>query len=162
MKKKIIYTALCCCFAVAAVAFISTTMKSGRDRVAAGLSRMTNPMSEVQSSEDFSRIGVILNEPENAENVKCFIVANQFAEIMCDIDGQPFVFRAQKGADGKELSGLYGDWISSNRASKAEYYKVNTGEDNYVAIWQQDGVTYVVSTTASEEKLAEIVEPRIK
>ncbi len=173
MKKKVIYTVLGCCFVVAAVIFVASSMKDGKDRAAAGLSRMTNqnsdqpvgmvnPMVEVTDNTQFGQIGVVLNEPENAEDVKRYIVGNSFAEIICKVNKQEFTLRAQKGADGQSLSGLYGDFIASNRMSEAEYYMVDTGKKYYVAIWEKDGVTYVVTTASSEEQLAEIVEEMLK
>ena len=136
--------------------------KSAENEPEGGFVNMPNPMVECKSSEDFAKYGLTLKTPANATDVSYYMIAGQIAEIKCVIGGKEYCFRAAKDSDYQSLSGVYGDWIRSDRSSKAEYYQIKGDPEYHVAGWTAEGITYCASTTASEEDLAKAVEEYIK
>lgn len=158
---KIAFTLAVAATAVGAAALYVAVRKKIEQEGLVGNIRIPNPMAAVENETEFEKIDLKLKTPEKAEDLKYFIISNQIAQINCTIDGEEYCFRAARGIDMEELSGIYGQWEPSGREGKAGYYVVKSEPECYVAFWMQEDVLYVVSTEGSEEKLAEVTEAYI-
>jgi len=107
-----------------------------------------NPLKEVNGPAGFLPLGVVIDAPAGAENVRYTVIADAIAEVQFSHSGCGFTLRAAK-ADG-DISGVYLDfvkteeWLFKGNGLAAE---VSTAADGAVLVlWKLNGVSYSLFT----------------
>lgn len=69
---------------------------------------LPNPIVEVGSASDFEKIGVYIDAPEGATDVRYSILSDQLAQVDFKLDGANYTYRAAITEDEEEdISGVY-------------------------------------------------------
>ncbi len=116
---------------------------------------IANPLVDVDSPDAFAPLGIAIDAPEGASDVRYTVIADEMAQVIFTVDGHQYCLRATKSmSDIEMICGHYGQYVPSDRLSRADYYLV---EGTSVAGWNSGGV-YYSCTCDNEESLAAVVE----
>ena len=107
-----------------------------------------NPVREVTSTDEFTKIGLTLLPPENAENVRLSIISDSIAQIDFTSGGVEYTLRASRSTE--DISGLFGTDLSTRKLEDgAVLTHIGSGDDTYRKIaWSADGVSYTLTNVA--------------
>lgn len=118
-----------------------------------------NPMVEVPSAAEIGQaLGFAFPlPPDNAEDVRCFVIANQLGHMTFTYNGQPYTLRGAKEFEG-DISGLYVEFepqmleqTIDDTICPAHLTLRYIAERGVVVSWQDAGIDYTLH--ASEEPL---------
>lgn len=109
-----------------------------------------NPFETVNSPEEFEkRLGIKINAPEGADNIKYAMIDNSIAEIFFSFDGSQYLFRASEQSG--DFSGLNGVEAASEQLdgeNSAVLFTIKSGADTFLKLTWTDGrINYILSNT---------------
>ncbi len=140
--RKIFIAALCFALAVCAAGCAAKT------------SEIPNPMEELPSAEDFAELGVSIDAPEGATDVKYFIISGKLAQVSFTLDGRDFTYRCADEDEG-DITGVYDEFRDEELAVNAEYpdgcieVRIRTTIDGgRLATWENGGKTFSLFTVS--------------
>lgn len=112
---------------------------------AEGNTQILNPMIEVDATELQNSLGVALDAPEGAENVKYFIIDGTLCEAQFDYDGASYSYRAQKTDEFEDVSGI--NFTDSEEVNSDGNCTITVEKDGSMgaATWYTDGFSYAIS-----------------
>ncbi len=123
--------------------------------------QIPNPYETVEGSSEFEkRLGIILDAPQNAENVIYSIINGQMADIGFTYSEHEYKLRGS--TQESDISGLYGEEVSSemlDTENNAIMTVLKSGQDTYITIsWEKESVYFNLSNTdgASIEEVSAI------
>lgn len=103
-----------------------------------------NPLREVEGPADFLPLGVAIDAPAGAEDVRYTVIANTIAEVDFTHSGAAVTLRAAKGED--DISGIYMNFDKTEQLSLAPSGTAvtvsATAAGETLALWQKDGISY--------------------
>ena len=112
-----------------------------------------SPFEDVQSAEDFAKLGFTIDAPEGAENVTYCIFDGEIARVDFTLDGHEYTYEAAR-LDGN-FSRADGDAVGSTNLN-AEYGATLDclSSDSWRAHWSRDGVSYYLTNFDGAEESA--------
>lgn len=119
-------------------------------------STVVNPLVETDAAGVEQTLGFALRVPDNAENVKYFILADDTEELRFTADGLDYTARL-KATDGfEDISGMYYEWTQTlddelkGRECKQMRYCGDEGDID-VCLWYDvvPGLMYSITTSDS-------------
>ena len=120
-----------------------------------------NPFVSVEGAQEFkTKLGIVLNAPEGAENVEYTIIDNEMANIDFNYAEHSYTLRASK--QGGDFSGLYGTDAGSEQidsSTDALLTAIRSEEEIYRKLeWTDGKIRYVLLNTdgADPEQMKEI------
>ncbi|MEG0912112.1 MAG: hypothetical protein RSG53_00755 [Oscillospiraceae bacterium] len=90
--------------AIAVVLLVSAALISCKTKEDEPQTQIPNPMVEEKNSDAFEAAGIKLEAPEEASDVKYYIIAGELAQITFALDGDEYTFRAAK--TDEDISGI--------------------------------------------------------
>ena len=112
-----------------------------------------SPFEDVQSAEDFEKLGFVIDAPEGAENVSYCIYDSAIARVDFTLSGHDYTYEAAK-LDGN-FSRADGEAVGSVSLN-AEYDATldRLSPDTWRAHWSKDGVSYYLTNFDGAEESA--------
>lgn len=110
-----------------------------------GNAQIANPMVEVDETELQNALGVALNAPEGAENVKYFLINEILGEVQFNYDGIEYSYRAQKTDKLEDISGVHFTTPIVNDSDSPCTITVEEDGSLGAAAWYADGFSYAIS-----------------
>ncbi len=110
-----------------------------------GNNQMVNPMVEVDETELQNALGVALDAPEGAENVKYFLISGVLGEVQFDYKNSSYTYRAQKTDEFEDISGVYFTTPETNDSDAGCTIAVMADGSMGAAAWYADGFSYAIS-----------------
>lgn len=113
--------------------------------VTEGSTEVPNPM-EPSTAADLAALGLALNVPDKAADVKYFLIDGKLAQASFKLDGKTYTYRASESEEDNS-----GVWSPIEKTDKIAVGDVNvfikTIVDNggFVAVWNRAGVQYSLS-----------------
>ncbi len=155
LSLLIIAFALSGCYGKSAEPSETQPVISSDDGLNEGTASIANPLVDVDSPDAFAPLGIAIDAPEGASDVRYTVIGNEMAQVIFTFDGHQYCLRATRSmSDIEAICGYYGQYVPSDRLSRADYYLV---EGTSVAGWNSGGV-YYSCTCDNEESLAAVVE----
>lgn len=118
---------------------------------------MPNPVAEATMEEIKTKYGFEFKLPENAENVRCFLVAETMAQVDFDADGVSYTARIKPTAEYEDISGMYYTWnvVDDCKVCEADgkvMRYIGDGETIDVCNWFEaaPGIMHSLSATAAD------------
>ena len=109
---------------------------------------VVNPLKEVKGPAEFLPLGVVIDAPSGAENVRYCIIADAIAEVQFTHSGCSFTLRAAK-AEG-DISGVYLDFVKTEEwpfKDNGLSASVSAAKDGAtLACWKMNGISYSLFT----------------
>ncbi len=140
---------LAACFCLLVVGMTRLLPNSGHIDPIEGTVMGTNPFTEVKNADDFQKIGITLDAPENAQNVTYAIIDNAIASITFESKGKKFVLRASN--QNTDFSGLNGEVLASEQIDEPNHAilaTVQTHETRYYKVsWTIQKTNYCLYGT---------------
>ena len=149
------YSAMAACLALVAtvtLGFLSPFLSrnsEANDPPVLGVS----PFEDVQSAENFEKLGFVIDAPEGAENVSYCIYDSAIARVDFTLSGHDYTYEAAKldgnfsRADGEAVGS-----VSLNAEYDATLDRVSP--DTWRAHWSKDGVSYYLTNFDGAEESA--------
>lgn len=127
---------------------------------------MVNPMVETDADGLMEQLGLRLNCPENAENVKYFVIAGNLGEMQFTMDGVKLSARIQPAAEYTDISGMYYDFeteeeISIGSCQGKHLRHSGDGENAEVVLWFDVAPGIMYSLSGQGDELSAIDFPAI-
>lgn len=114
-----------------------------------------NPVVEVEGPEDFESLGVSIEAPDGAGEIRYFVIDNRIAEVQFKRDDSTYVYRA--AVTSEDISGVY-ETFTNTEELKAEVEErtttvtVKTTESGgTLAQWMWGDATYTLFTQEGTE-----------
>ena len=106
-----------------------------------------NPIEEVSSPESFASLGVSIDAPADATNVRYSTISRAIAQVNFNVNNAAFTFRASK--TDENIAGLYGDVVDRQVLDDgAVLTSLTDGEEIYRKItWKSGGVYYALTNS---------------
>ena len=120
---------------------------------------LPNPMVESDAAGILQKFGVEFGLPANAEDVKYFIVADQFAEVQFRQDDIAYTARIQSAAEFTDISGIAGGWdveddcsLFGGRGQAKSMRKASDGMTYDTILWYDvvPGLMYSITAKAAD------------
>ena len=110
-----------------------------------------SPFEDVQSAEDFAKLGFTIDAPEGAENITYCIFDGEIARVDFTLDGHEYTYEAAK-LDGN-FSRADGDAVGSTNLN-AEYDATldRVSPDIWRTHWSRDSVSYYLTNFDGAEE----------
>ena len=124
-----------------------------------GTVAVVNPISQSDLGQMEEEIGLrlTLQEEEFFQlSVRRFALDPVMFEVEFLWDGREYTFRAQKGTEERDISGMYYEWPHSLVEGGVEQYWNDEGQG--ICLWQETGLTFCVSMSenAAPEALGQM------
>lgn len=110
-----------------------------------GNAQMVNPMVEVDDVELQNSLGVALNAPEGATDIKYFLINEVLGEVQFDYNGAEYSYRAQKTDKLEDISGAYFNEPEAVNSDGVCTITVEKDGSLGAATWYADGFSYAIS-----------------
>ena len=123
----------------------------------AGTVAVVNPISQSDLDQMAREIGVQLTLPEEEFaqlSVRRFALDPVMFEVEFLWNGDTYTFRAQKGTEERDISGMYCEWPHSLVEDGCERYWNDEGQG--ICLWQESDLTFCISM--SEHAVPEALE----
>lgn len=118
---------------------------------------ISNPVVRTSMEEIKETLGFEFKLPENAENVRCFLVAETMAQVDFDADGVSYTARIKPAAEYEDISGMYYTWnvVDDCKVCEADgkvMRYIGDGETIDVCNWFEaaPGIMHSLSATAAD------------
>ena len=119
---------------------------------------IANPYTALNSSEEIEKqLGIKIDAPRGADDIEYAVVDGTLADIRFSFGGDPYTLRASK-ADS-DISGLFGEEVSSERLDNAILTTVQSGSETYLKLTWTDGEAHYSLTdteNGNADKLKEV------
>ncbi len=134
--------------------------------------QVVNPLTSVNSSEDFRELGFIIDAPENSNEVKYWILSGNIAHIDFALEDNNFTLRASKIVSEEDLHGVYKDYEEEiigievdgiNYSMSIEVYSIENNGGGVatckIDFIEQESIYITLTTTSkmSNEELSSII-----
>lgn len=115
--------------------------------------QLPNPVADAADASAFSRLGVAIDAPQGAEDVRYSIIADKIAQVLFTCGGRAYTCRA--AAAGEDISGVYeafdDDVLSTVVDADGYSVEVTTrtiggGENGALASWTCGAAQYTLYT----------------
>ena len=108
---------------------------------------MPNPMVSVEGAKDFEGIGLVLNAPEGAADIKYYIIDKTLAHIDFKLADKNYIYRCAKTTD--DITGVYDEFKAEPISQKvqvgentAEITIKTTADSARLATWVWGDISY--------------------
>lgn len=114
--------------------------------------QVPNPILEVEDASAFLALGLKLDAPAGAENVRYSIIDGDLAQVLFSLDGADYTYRASKTLEG-DISGIYAELEDEavgicvdgvDFGVCVDFRTVKSG--GYIASWHAGETQYSLST----------------
>lgn len=114
-----------------------------------------NPVVEQDSAKALADIGLPIDAPKDAKDVKYFIIDGDLAQVTFTLNGEQYTYRASKSEE--DNSGVYAEYTKTDKVAVGDinvFIKTVADEGGYVAIWNRAGTQYSLSLLEKSDAAA--------
>ena len=124
----------------------------------AEMAGMPNPMVETDKEGILEAIGIDFNLPEDAEDVRYFLIDGKLAEAQFTLGRTAFCFRVTPAAEFTDISGLYCEWTIEDPCTVGEHCEgvcrrlIGENETTDLCLWFDvaPGIMYSLTAVAPD------------